>query len=91
MLLVILLQKKVYYIDNKTNNVKNGTHELFDEDHFTVDSEHTPIAANAFQRLSYANYDNQFKDCIFYTRRNTKSKKAISKFKNSSSINIAID
>ena len=30
--------KNMYYIDDATNTVKNGTHALFDEAHFTVDS-----------------------------------------------------
>ena len=42
-----------------------GTHALFDEAHFTVQSSNAPLAAQALQRLGYANFDNEFKDGSF--------------------------
>ena len=42
--------KNVYYIDDDTNNVKNGTHALFDDAHFIIESKFAPIAAQALQR-----------------------------------------
>ena len=57
--------KNVYYIDDETNTVKNDTHALFDESHFTVDSKNAPIAAQTLQRLGYANFDREFKDGVF--------------------------
>ena len=57
--------KNVYYIDDLTNNVKMGTHALFDEAHFTVNSNHAPLAAQALQRLGYSNFDNEYKDGVF--------------------------
>ena len=38
--------KNIYFIDDSSNNVKLGTHALFDETHFMVDNHEAPIIAN---------------------------------------------
>ena len=45
--------KNVYYIDDAAQNVKTSTHALFDEAHFTVNVNKSPLAAQALQRLGY--------------------------------------
>ena len=55
----------MYYIDDDTHTIKNGTHALFDEAYFTVESKPAPLAAQALQRLGYANFDNEFRDGVF--------------------------
>ena len=55
----------MYFIDNKTHNVKIDTHALFDEAHFTVDSKRAQIEAQALQLLGYSNFDNKYKDGFF--------------------------
>ena len=57
--------KNVYFIDDKTHNIKMGTHVLFNETHFTVDLKRAPIAAQSLHRLGYANFDNEYKDVVF--------------------------
>ena len=42
-----------------------GSHALFDEAHFTVNSDHAPLSAQALQRLGYSNFDNEYKDGLF--------------------------
>ena len=57
--------KNIYYIDEAFNNMKIGTHSLFDETYFTVDTIKTPLAAQALQRLGCANFDNKYKHGTF--------------------------
>ena len=45
--------KNIYFIDDETGRVKDGTHAIFDEAHMTVPYENAPIAAQALQRLGY--------------------------------------
>ena len=45
--------KNIYFIDDDTGKVKDGTHAIFDEAHMTVPYQNAPIAAQALQRLGY--------------------------------------
>ena len=47
-------EKNIYFIDDDTGKVKNGTHAIFDEAHMSAPQQHAPIAAQALQRLGYA-------------------------------------
>jgi dUTPase len=49
--------KNIYFIDDETHKVKDGTHAIFDEAHMTVPYENAPIAAQALQRLGYVASD----------------------------------
>lgn len=64
-MLGIQLLKNVYYINNSSNNVKMGTHALFDEPHFTVESKNVPLVAHALPQLGYNNFDNRYKNSNF--------------------------
>ena len=55
----------MYFIDNKTHNVKMGTNALFNEVHFTVDSKRVPIVAQVLQRMGYSHFDNKYKHGVF--------------------------
>ena len=52
--------KNVYYIDDKTNVVKIGCHAIFDEVHFTVPRNKTPMAAQTLQCLGYKRSNDTF-------------------------------
>ena len=45
--------KNVYIKDDKTNQVKIGSHVIFDEAHMSVPTNTAPLAAQALQRLGY--------------------------------------
>ena len=49
--------KNIYFIDNITGKVKNGTHAVFDEAHMSINQQLALIAAQALQRLGYSNQD----------------------------------
>ena len=71
--------KNVYYIDDTTNNVKMDIHALFDGAHFTVQSTTASLAAQALQRLGYANFDNEYKDGKFVPDHTLKIKRLINR------------
>ena len=55
------MTKNVYFIDDKSSNVKVGTHALFDGPHFTIDYTIVLIVDQTLQRLGYTNFDNEFR------------------------------
>ena len=51
----------VYYIDDATNNLKIGTHTLFDGAQFIFNIRNALNTAQTLQYLGYVNFDNKFK------------------------------
>ena len=45
--------KNINYIDDKSGQLKSGTHSIFDEAHMTTPASKAPLAAQALQRLGY--------------------------------------
>ena len=53
-----------YYIDDKTGQVKLGTHLIFDEAHMSVPARKAPLAAESLQRLGYYNREQWIDDVV---------------------------
>ena len=54
--------KNIYYIDDRTANVKIGVRVLFDEEHFTAPIVKQPIAAQVLQLLGYSAFRDEFQN-----------------------------
>ena len=65
--------KNVYYLDDKTSNVKMGTHALFDKAHFTVPKDKVPLLAQTLQILGYHKPNDIFTNGDFPSWKNIKS------------------
>ena len=59
------LPKNIYYINDKSCEVKIGVHTLFDEAHFTSPRAQQPLAVQALQSLGYSAFRDKFKNGVF--------------------------
>ena len=60
--------KNIYYIDDKTLNVKISTHATFDEAYFTSPPSKTPLAAQTLQYLGYSAFRDKYKNGRFKSK-----------------------